>query len=166
MELMGADVPTLELGLKTFINADGSVDGELRLSNLPESWRDGSEEGAVAIEEFLARMLREVGTLAGLGTGDAFWISIGVRFGPQNDSELGDLAELYKRFRGLLQVAAHATEASYLSGMMNNVLSIGVIIKNLIEKRGLPPTVIFIRFTWTPDGVRPSRYEGERGEGR
>jgi hypothetical protein len=164
METVNQSFPGLETGLKTFINADGSVDGEIRIAGLPDEWR--VPEGVPKLAEFASQMLRAVGTLAAGEEGGAYWISIGVRFGPQNETEIGDLAEMYKRHRGLFQVAAHATEASLISGLMNNVVAMESIVKALMEKRGLPPAVIFIRFTWTPDGSRPERYEGERGDGR
>lgn len=153
----------LLITIKTFINSDYTVDGELRIT-LPNDWRD--EEGRVRLLEFLSHIMRSVGPLVRAELGGAFWVAFGVRFGPASDAEVGDLAELYKRFRGLFQVATYATEAGILTAIIINVTNLGVVLKSLMEKRGVPPAVIFVRFTWTPDGARPARYEGEGGGGR
>lgn len=164
MDLASTSMPTLELSIKSFINADGSVDSELRFGNLPDEWRDG--EGTPALMAFLSQMLRVVGTLEPDAEGGKYWISIGVRFGPQDESEAGELAELYKRHRGMFQVASHALQTDMTSGLQNAVVSIGTIVKSLQSRRGLPPSVIFIRITWLPvTDTRPHRYEGEKGGG-
>ena len=156
--------PGLELSLKTFINVDGTVDGEIRIADLPDDWR--SEEGIPELMEFLSQILRAAGTLTpGIEQG-AYWVSIGVRFGPQNDAEVGDLAEMYKRYRGMFQVASYPLDASSVSGLQNAIVAFGMIVRSLMEKRGLPPAVVFIRYTWMPDGSRPGRFTGEKGGGR
>ena len=50
---------------------------------------------------FLSRVLNAVGVLVPGDEGGNYWISVGVRFGPQTDAERGDLAEMYKRYRGM-----------------------------------------------------------------
>lgn len=152
----------LDTGVKSFINQDGSVDGEVRIGNLPDDWR--VPDGLPQLKEFLSTLLRQVGDLKPGPEGGAYWISIGVRFGPNNESEIGELAELYKRHRGLFQVASYALDASIQSAAQNAVVAIGEIVKAIMTRRGLPPSVIFIRYTWTPDGVRPHRYTGESGK--
>jgi hypothetical protein len=162
LEAIHAAIPGMDVGLKTFINADGSVDGEVRMGGLPEDWR--VPDGLVFLKEFLSTLLRQAGDLVPGDEGGSYWISIGVRFGPSNESEIGELAELYKRHRGLFQVASYALDAGIASAAQNAVVAIGDIIKSIMEKRGMPPTVIFIRYTWTPDGTRPHRYAGESGK--
>ena len=152
-----------DLGLKSFINQDGTVDGEVRASGLPEEWR--TEEGRAELEEFLSDAMTEGGVLVPGEEQGGYWLSVGVRFGPQTDAEVGDLAEMYKRFRGLFQVATYPVDASLRAALGNAVVGVGLMIKSLIEKRGLPPSVVFVRVTWTPTGERPSRYEGEKGGG-
>lgn len=166
LEAMAAERPELELTLKTFINRDLTVDGEVRISHLPEEWRE--EGGAILIGEFLSRILRTMGELVPGAEGGVYWISIGVRFGPQSEAEPGaeDIKEIYKRYRGLFQVAVHPTNASYPDGIQNNVAGIVDIIKKISVRRSMPPSAILVRFTWTPDGTRPERYEGERGTGK
>lgn len=162
LEAIVGAVPGLDAGLKTFINADGSVDGEVRMGPLPDEWR--VPEGLVQLKEFLSTLLRQAGELAPGEEGGRYFVSIGVRFGPSNDSEIGEMAELYKRHRGLFQVACYALDAGIPSGSQNAVVAIGDIIKKIMDKRGMPPTVIFIRYTWTPDSTRPHRYAGESGK--
>ncbi len=152
------------MDLKTFINADGTVDGELRLGNLPEEFR--TEDGIVVLEKILSQTFRKVGVIEIGDEGGGYFISLGVRFGPQNDAEIGELAEMYKRHRGLFQVAAYPTMATEAAGLQNNVVGMGAIAKSLMSKRGILPSVIIVRFTWTPDGTRPERYQGEKGGGR
>lgn len=150
--------------MKTFINADGSVDGEVRIGGLPDDWC--VPEGLVYLKEFLAGLLNKLGPLVPGDEGGRYWISLGVRFGPSNDADIGKLAELYKRHRGLLQVASYALDLSIQGATVNAVVAIGDIIKAIMARHSLPPSVILVRVTWTPDGVRPHRYEGESGKNR
>lgn len=161
MEILNAEVGGLELGLKSFINMDRTVDGEVRIGNLLEEWR--TIEGIPSLMELLSTVLRRVGVLTPGEEGGSYWISIGIRFGPQNDADVGDLAEIYKRFRGMFQVSSYATDASDRSGFQNAIVAFGTIVRSMMENRGLPPNVVFLRYTWTPDGKRPGRYEGEKG---
>ena len=157
-------VDGLDLGLKTFINADLTVDGELRMATLPDDWR--TAEGIPEVMALLSQILRRIGVLTPGEEQGAYWISIGIRFGPQNDSEVGDLAEMYKRYRGMFQVASYPTDASMVSGGQNAIVAFGSIVRALMEKRGLPPAVVFVRVTWTPDGIRPGQFKGEKGGGK
>lgn len=151
--------PKILVGIKSFLNQDGSVDGEIRLSNLPEEWT-GSPEGLVLLNSFLSDVMNRVGPITEPGS---YWVAFGVRFGPSSESEAGELAEIYKRFRGLFQAATHATPASIMSSIITNITNgLAVIVRALMVRRGSKPSVIFIRFTFTPDGARPQRYEGER----
>lgn len=161
MEILGREVEGLDLGLKSFINMDRTVDGEIRIGNLLEEWR--TIEGIPSLMELLSTILRRVGVLQPGEEGGAYWISIGIRFGPQNDADVGDLAEIYKRFRGMFQVSSYATDASDRSGFQNAIVAFGTIVRSMMANRGLPPAVVFLRYTWTPDGNRPGRYEGEKG---
>lgn len=158
------EVPTLDINIKTFINSDLTVDGETRMANLPEDWR--TEEGIPMMMEILSRVLGRLGLVMPGDEGGAYWISIGVRFGPQSDAELGDLAEMYKRFRGMVQVSSYPTSLSIPSGAQNAIVAFGSITRAFMTKHGLPPAVVFVRVTWMPDGSRPGQYEGEKGGGR
>jgi hypothetical protein len=99
--------------------------------------------------------------------GGAFWATFGIRFGPQNDAEVGELANLYKRYRGLFQIGTYPTPAwgqgAVQVALTADNVGMRAMIESLLAKRGLPPTVILIRFVWTPDGVRPAHYKGEKG---
>lgn len=154
----------LTLALKTFINVDMTVDGEVRIGELPELWR--TEEGLTDLMAFLSRVLKAAGTLVPGDEGGRYWISVGVRFGPQTDAERGDLAEMYKRYRGMFQVASYSLDLGMKGGIMNAIIAFEMIVKSLMEKRGIPPAVVFVRYTWTPDGTRPGRYDMEKGGGR
>jgi len=151
----------LTLGMKSFVNVDMTVDGEVRIGDLPEEWRSGDE--LVELMAFLSRVLSAVGLIVPGAEGGRYWISIGLRFGAQTDAEKGDLAEMYKRYRGMFQVASYALDLSMRGSLGNAIVAFEMIARSLMEKRGLPISVVFIRYTWTPDGQRPGRYEGERG---
>jgi len=156
--IIGSEEPSLDLSIKTFINSDGTVDGEIRIGNLLEEWR--TLEGLIYLESFLSRVMRDVGPITAEGS---YWICFGVRFGPSNEAEAGDLADLYKRFRGLFQAATHATQADMPASIQTNISTgLTVIVRALMDRRGLPPAMVFVRFTYSPDGERPQRYEGER----
>ncbi len=167
-KLMGA-ITLLERGLdmsmQTFTNRDGTVDGELTIRNLPDEWR--TREGVRQLIATLSSALRDFRPFSPRpAMGGAFWASFGIRFGPQNESELGELAELYKRHRGMLQIGTYPTQAwgtgALQIALVGDNVGLRAMIEALLDKRGLPPTVILIRFIWTPDGSRPGHYRGEK----
>ena len=162
MEITDEMQPGMDMAVKTFINMDRSVDGEIRIGNFPSEWRTPS--GLVILETLLSDVFNEVIPFDQKPSmGGAFWISFGIRFGPQNESDIGEMAELYKRFRGLFQIATYHTSASHIAPMLNNVLGLKNMIQAVESSRGVPPSVLLIRFVWTPDGVRPARMKGEEG---
>lgn len=165
--------PTLDVGIQTFINADGTVDGELRIRGLPDYWRelDGFPELIATLSNALYtfRVFDRKPSFGG-----SFWFSIGVRFGAQNEAELGQLAELYKKSKGMFQIGTSPVRADHITPMqiclVDDKRGLRGMITALFEKRGLPPTNILMRFTWGPDwhpdqpGKRPGHYAGEKGE--
>lgn len=151
------------MSVRSFVNRDWTMDAELRISNLPEEWK--TLDGVPAMMEFLSIALEDMGLLGMTPDGGAFWMSIGVRFGASNEAEIGELAEIYKRHRGMFQIASYPVSMSYAGGTQNAVVAIGNMTKALMDKRGKPPTVIFIRIMWMPKGMTPSRFKGEKGGG-
>lgn len=162
MEWVQIMEPELAVAVKTFINQDGSVDGELRMDNLPDEWR--TRRGLPFMVESLTNMLRVFKPFDEKPAfGGKYWISIGVRFGPSNETEAGELADVYKRFRGLFQVGTYYGPAWITSRILQSVaIGMKTMIEGLEDRRGLPPASILIRFVWTPDGVRPGRESGEK----
>jgi len=162
LEALTFQEPGLDMSVKSFINADGTVDGELRLRELPDQWRtvDGMPDLVAALSE----AVRAMGAFARGGPeGGAYWISYGFRFGPKNMREIEELAKYYKRFRGLFQVGLHHTTAESLGAILNNAMTVRSLVESLWHKRDLPPAQLLIRVVWTPDGVRPGRFAGEEG---
>jgi len=154
--------PGLDVSVKTFINADGMVDGELRLRDLPDDWR--TVEGMPLLVEAFSNAFRAVGAFPErLSMGGAFWISCGLRFGPKDQAELEQIAKFYKRFRGLLQVGAYSSSAQFLPAMLNNLLAIRMLVERVWARRSLPPVQLLVRFTWTPTTEKPGRWKGEEG---
>ena len=157
----------LDMAFNTCCNLDGTVDGELTIRNLPEDWRtlQGVRE-LVAVLSSALRTFQPFPPPSRCPMGGSFWCSFGIRFGPQNEAEIGELAELYKRHRGLFQIGTYPTQA-WGTGAMQIALTgdrVGMLamLTSLLEKRGLPPSVVMIRFIWTPDGSRPGHYKGEK----
>jgi hypothetical protein len=167
--LMGevaAFVEGADVAVKTFINSDGSVDGELRVAEMPDELR--SEDGAAELVAILSEVFRAFRPFpATPPMGGKFWVSFAMRFGPQNETEVGKLAELYKKFRGLFQVGTYPA-AAWHPTPIQLALATGLktIVEGVARRQGYPPSVILIRFTWTPDGRRPAHLQGEAGGGR
>jgi hypothetical protein len=154
--------PTLDTTVKTFVNTDATVDGELRMRNLPSEWRKLS--GMPSLMATLSEAVRAMGAFpVKPPMGGAFWVSFGVRFGPKDKREIEQMAKFYKRFRGLLQVGAHHATAQNLSAILNNALTVRFLIERLWHKRDLPPVQLLFRVVWTPTTDRPGRFAGEEG---
>jgi hypothetical protein len=160
---LAAIEPDVGTTIKSFINSDATVDGELRMRDLPEEWR--TLEGMPAVVATLSEAVRAMGAFPSFSpVGGAFWISCGLRFGPKNEQEIEDMAKFYKRFRGLLQVGAYPTTAQALPAILNNVLAIRYLIERVWVKRDLPPAQLLVRIVWTPTTVKPGRFAGEEGD--
>jgi hypothetical protein len=163
----------LNMSMQTFVNLDGTVDGELRLSSLPREWKD--EEG---LPELIATLSNAFQTFPVFdrqpSMGGSFWFSVAVRFGPENEAEMGELAELYKRHKGLFQIGTYPTRADHATPLQlcltDDRMGLRGMIGGLEAKRGLPPTSILMRFIWGPEwnpdvsGKRPTHYQGEKGD--
>jgi len=164
---IAAEGAGLVMGVQTYVNADGTVDGELRIESLPDIWREAGAH--TLIVEFLSHVFRYFEYFPSRPPmGGAFWVSFGVRFGPQNEAEVGEIEDLYKKHRGLFQIGTYPTQG-WGGGAVQNALTdykvgLRAMLESLMEKRGLPPTVLLVRFIWTPDGKRPAHYLGEKGE--
>jgi hypothetical protein len=139
----------LNMSMQTFVNSDGTVDGELRISGLPREWRDPD-----GLPELIATFSNAFQTFRVFDRnptmGGSFWFSVAVRFGPENETEMGELAELYKRHKGLFQIGTYPTRADHSSPIQlcltDDRMGLRGMIGGLEEKRGLPPTSILIRF--------------------
>jgi len=154
--------PGLDTTVKAFINADATVDGELRMRSLPAEWR--TLRGMPSLMATLSEAVRAMGAFPTKPSmGGAFWVSFGVRFGPKDRREIEHMEKFYKRFRGLLQVGAHHATAQSLSAILNNALTIKFLVERLWHKRDLPPVQLLVRVVWTPTNVRPGRFKGEEG---
>ena len=160
----------LDMAIQTFINGDGSVDGELRINRLPDRWRMPR-----GLPELIAALSSAFQTFPVFekapSFGGGFWATFGVRFGPQNETEVGEMADLYKRFRGLFQIGTYPTPA-WNSGPIQMTITddkVGLrsMIRSLEAKRGIPPSSILIRFLWGPEWaynsrLRPGHYKDEK----
>ena len=159
-DLFLLDEPALDTDVKSFINRDSTVDGELRLRNLPEEWR--SIEGLPLLVATLSEAIRATKALPHQPPG-GFWVSFGLRFGPKDQHEIEEMAKFYKRFRGLFQVGAYHTSAESIPAILNNALAVRDLVERVWAKRDLPPVQLLVRIVWTPDGKRPGRFAGEQG---
>lgn len=153
------------MAVQTFANRDGTVDGELRIANLPQEWR--TPGGARLLVATLSEAIRAVAVFDRVpAMGGGFWASYGIRFGPQNETEVGEMIELYKRHRGMFQIGTYPTQAWGMGALqialVGDNVGLRAMLEYLMKKRGLPPTQVLIRFIWTPDGKRPGHYRGEK----
>ena len=160
--------PGMDMAIKTFINADGTVDGELRIGNLVPDWQ--GEDGSGWMVAALSEMFRAFPLFdKEPAMGGRFWISFGVRFGPQNDADLGELAELYKRFRGMFQTGSYPSPADDPVRLQLALVGLKTIMDGVMREHGLSHAVALIRFIWTfkEDKKKrieqPGRYKDEMG---
>jgi len=159
----------MTMSIQTFVNADGTVDGELRLSDLPDDWRgEGGVNAMVAALSSALRLWRPFDK--GPIMGGAFWVSFGVRFGPRSREEVKAMEDFYRRYkthRGLVQVGTYPTPAwntgALQLALVGDTTGMRAMVRNFLDKRGLAPAAILIRVVWTPGGERPGHYRGEKG---
>jgi len=154
--------PEVSTGVKTFVNQDGWVDGELRVTELPDRWRRVS--GLLTMITVLSEVFRAWRVFPkDPEFGGKFWISFGVRLGPKDFSEIEDMAARYKRHRGLCQIGTYFGGA-WAPGLVQANLAVGfrTAVEGFEDKYGYPPREILVRVVWSADGTRPGRYEGER----
>ena len=159
------------MSVQSMVNIDKTVDGELRIGNLPDEWRE--PEG---LPDLIATFSNAFASFKVFERyppmGGSFWFSVAVRFGPQNEMEMGELAKLYKRNKGLFQIGTYPTRADHPAPLQicltDDRQGLRSMIRNLGDKRGLPPTAILVRLLWGPDwhpdvsGKRPGHYMGEK----
>jgi hypothetical protein len=155
----------LDMEVQTFINRDGTVDGQLTVGNLPVEWRRLG--GVPLLISTLSNAFRSVTVFDGKPSmGGAYWASFGIRFGSQNEAEVEELIELYKRKRGLFQIGTYPTPAWGMGALQvaltGDKVGLRAMVESLMRKRGMPPAAILIRYIWTPDTRRPAHYRGEK----
>jgi hypothetical protein len=154
----------LRMGVATFVNPDGTVDGELRIANLPSDWREPG--GGKAIAAFLSSAFREWRAFDKQPVmGGSFWISFTIRFGGMSEEEVEALVKLYKRHRGQWQITTYPLQA-WLPGaiqmaLVSDVGGIKGMVTSLMDKRGYPPSAIHVRVIWMTTNERPGHFKGE-----
>ena len=180
MGLVTMMFPTTSMAIKSAINSDWTVDGELRVDRLPDELRtmDGMLE-IIALMSEAFRAFRPFPQVPDMG--GKFWASFGVRFGPNNETEIGKLEELYKKFRGLSQTGTYPAFAWNLSSIQSAIApGLKTIFEGVATRMGIPPATLLIRFVWTPGPrklwrdiprqqqikQRPGHWEKEGGKGR
>jgi hypothetical protein len=133
----------LGVTIYTHVNSDGSVDGELRISELPDNLP--AREALIVLTEG-----NPIKTFKGL------WSSIGIRFSPIPDAEL---SENYTRFRGLSQESTYYARSS-IRALDHQRSIVQLIVENMGEA-GLPkPSNIYVRLHWNKMNQKPGeRYD-------
>ena len=126
----------------THVNKDGTVDGELRIENIPED---------LPISEALV-VLTEGNPFK---TFKGLWSSIGIRFA---EVAMEDMKERYKRHRGLYQESTYYGRSSV--EMLNQQRATAQLISENMEKYGFPKAEqIYVRFHWNKQNTKPgARY--------
>ena len=160
--------PGLAMDVQTFVNKDGTVDGMLRVGNLPDEWRQSGTFNLLAAT--LSSALRDWSPFdARPAMGGSFWVSFGVRFGPRSQAEALAMEEFYRRYkrhRGLPQIGTYPTPAwntgALQLALVGDATGMRAMVRNFVEKRGLAPAAILVRIIWMTDSSRPGHYRGEK----
>jgi len=180
MGLVAMMFPSTSMAIKSAINSDWTVDGELRVDSLPDELR--TMDGMLEIISLLSEAFRAFRPFPQVpDMGGKFWVSFGVRFGPNNETEIGKLEELYKKFRGLFQTGTYPAFAWSLASIQSSIApGLKTIFEGVARRMGIPPSTLLIRFVWTPGPrqawrdvprmqqikQRPGHWEGEGGEAK
>ena len=180
MGLVAMMFPSTSMAIKSAINSDWTVDGELRVDSLPDELR--TMDGMLEIISLLSEAFRAFRPFPQVpDMGGKFWVSFGVRFGPNNETEIGKLEELYKKFRGLFQTGTYPAFAWSLASIQSSIApGLKTIFEGVARRMGIPPSTLLIRFVWTPgprkawreishsqqSKQRPGHWEGEGGEAK
>jgi hypothetical protein len=180
MGLVTMMFPTTSMAIKSAINSDWTVDGELRVDGLPDELR--TMDGMLEIISLMSEAFRAFRPFPQVpDMGGKFWVSFGVRFGPNNETEIGKLEELYKKFRGLFQTGTYPAFAWSLAAIQSAIApALKTIFEGVATRMGVPPATLLIRFVWTPGPrklwrdiprkqqikQRPGHWEKEGGKGR
>ena len=180
MGLVAMMFPSTSMAIKSAINSDWTVDGELRVDSLSDELR--TMDGMLEIISLLSEAFRAFRPFPQVpDMGGKFWVSFGVRFGPNNETEIGKLEELYKKFRGLFQTGTYPAFAWNLASIQSAIApGLKTIFEGVARRMGIPPSTLLIRFVWTPGPrkpwreiprnqqmkQRPGHWEKEGGKGR
>jgi hypothetical protein len=154
----------IRMAVATYINPDSTVDGELRLTNLPTEWRESG--GAKALAVTLSAAFREWRAFDKVPVmGGSFWVSFTIRFGAETEEEIEELVQRYKRHRGYFQITTYPLQA-WLPGaiqmaLVSDVGGVKGMAESLMSKRGYPPAALLVRVIWMTDDKRPGHFKGE-----
>jgi len=137
-ELKGATISTTY-----HENKDGSVDGQLTVSNLARGIR--AFDILVAIDR----------TLPEDGLASSLWTSFGFRWPMANDDD----DERYDHFKGLNQTFAYPTPGTKIHTRAADTSD----MMEKIEKAGWrKPTHVIFRLHWNPKGMQPIKLKKSR----
>lgn len=117
------------------VNADGSVDVEIRIS-VPRG-----EDGRSMLLDLADKVVVPHG----------WWIAVGWIFSPSADMTDEERAN-YERFYKLLQVHTHYQQSDRKSA---NIVGALKIYDSLEESKRRKPEQFYIRIHWSPEGIRP-----------
>lgn len=137
-----------------FVNADLSVDGQLRVRRLA---RDEDLQGLLIDLEAAAKA-KHVGRA---------WMSVGVRF-PHDaklDREMKRDPDRYSRWRGLLTAMTYSQRMTEGNVPIHFLAAREKVVKGLEARGRRRPTELLIKVGWRQEGDRPPIDERLRGKG-
>lgn len=132
---LGQEVTTR---LRVHENRDGTVDGEMVVSELPR--------GLSAKDVLDAASETQVPIAYG-------WLTTGIRFADEAREH-----DHYRRHRGMVEAFAHAQRATQAKIDINIATATDRILRGMSKKfRGTKPRQIVFRVHWNPENRRPKR---------
>lgn len=125
----------------THINNDETVDGELRIVNLPPD---------VPLREIVAMMAENR-----FEPMRDFWSSVGIRFGNPPDE---DLKDKYARYRGMNQASTYFARMGVDRRRINyQFLTVQKIIENMENAERPRAMELYFRVHWNKGNQRPAK---------
>lgn len=139
------DASSLDILVRTHLNADRSVDGELRVQAIPDEYEVSDVINELMFGHFKPKR--------------GLWIAVGLRHADLEGTKSGD-----SRYRGLIQVNTYYGRYS-IDRLLHELGVARRMGDNLAEAGRLKPQQVYVRFHWNKKNQKPAKRYDRRERG-